>query len=82
LALSEHKWRHQDALIEALAGTAKLAVVALTAHKARQAKEQRAAREAWHDNNLVSWHENGAPYTSDQFNWRFSKMTRRAGIGR
>ena len=27
-------------------------------------------------------HENGAPYTSDQLNWRFSKMTRRAGIGR
>ncbi|HEY2640690.1 MAG TPA: tyrosine-type recombinase/integrase [Streptosporangiaceae bacterium] len=27
-------------------------------------------------------HENGAPYTSDQLNWRFSKMTRKAGIGR
>ena len=26
-------------------------------------------------------HENGDPYTSDQLNWRFSKMTRRAGIG-
>jgi integrase len=35
-----------------------------------------------HDNNLVFCHENGAPYTSDQLNWRFSKMTRRAGIGR
>ena len=60
----------------------KRAIVALTAHKTRQAKEQRAARGAWHDNNLVFCHENGAPYTSDQLNWRFSKMTRRAGIGR
>ena len=24
----------------------------------------------------------GLPYTSDQLNWRVSKMTRRAGIGR
>ena len=60
----------------------KRAIAALTAHKARQAQERRAAGEAWHDNNLVFCHENGAPYTSDQLNWRFSKMTRRAGIGR
>jgi integrase len=60
----------------------KRAVVALTAHQARQVQERRAAGEAWHDNNLVFCHENGAPYTSDQLNWRFSKMTRRAGIGR
>ena len=60
----------------------KRAVVALTAHKARQVQEGRAAGEAWQDNNLVFCHENGAPYTSDQLNWRFSKMTRRAGIGR
>jgi integrase len=33
-------------------------------------------------NNLVFCHENGDPYTSDQLNWRFSKMTRKAGIGR
>jgi integrase len=59
----------------------KRAVVALTAHKARQAQERRAAGEAWHDNNLVFCHENGDAYTSDQLNWRFSKMTRRAGIG-
>jgi hypothetical protein len=37
---------------------------------------------AWHDNDLVFCHENGDPYTSDQLNWRFSKMTRKAGIGR
>ena len=60
----------------------KRAVVALTAHKARHAKERAAAGEAWHDNNLVFCHENGDPYMSDQLNWRFGKMTRRAGIGR
>jgi integrase len=60
----------------------KRAVIALTAHQPRQAQERRAAGEAWHDNNLVFCHENGAPYTSDQLNWRFSKVTRRAGIGR
>jgi integrase len=60
----------------------KRAVAALTVHKARQAKERREAGEAWQDNDLVFCHENGAPYTSDQLNWRFSKMTRRAGIGR
>jgi len=60
----------------------KRAVVALTGRKARQAKERQAAREAWHDNNLVFCHENGNAYTSDQLNWRFGKMTRRAGIGR
>jgi len=58
------------------------ATAALTVHKARQANERRAADDAWHDNDLVFCHENGAPYTSDQLNWRFSKMTRRAGIGR
>jgi integrase len=30
---------------------------------------------------LVFCHENGEPYTSDALNWRFSKMTKRAGIG-
>ena len=58
------------------------ATAALTVHKARQANERRAADDAWHDNDLVFCHENGAPYTSDQLNWRFSKMTRKAGIGR
>jgi hypothetical protein len=28
----------------------------------------------------VFCHENGDAYTSDQLNWRFSKMTRKAGI--
>jgi integrase len=59
----------------------KRAVVALKAHKARQGHERQNAGEAWHDNDLVSCHENGDPYTSDSLNWRFGKMTRKAGIG-
>jgi integrase len=60
----------------------KRAIAALTVHQARQANERWAAGGAWHDNDLVFCHENGDPYTSDQLNWRFSKMTRKAGIGR
>jgi integrase len=60
----------------------KRAIAALTVHKARQANERQAGGGAWHDNDLVFCHENGDPYTSDQLNWRFSKMTRKAGIGR
>jgi site-specific recombinase XerC len=59
----------------------KRAISALTAHKKRQAREREQADEAWHDNNLVFCHENGDAYTSDALNWRFGKMTRRAGIG-
>jgi integrase len=55
----------------------KRAIAALTVHRARQANERRAAGDAWHDNNLVFCHENGASYTCGQLNWRFSKMTRR-----
>jgi integrase len=50
-------------------------------HQAGQAKERRATGEAWHDNNFVFCRENGDAYTSDALNWRFSKITRRAGIG-
>ena len=57
------------------------AIAALTVHKQQQHNERRAVGEAWHDHNLVFCRENGAPYTSDQLNWRFSNMTRRAGIG-
>jgi integrase len=59
----------------------KRAIVALKAHKTRQEGERREAGEAWHANNLVFCHENGTTYTSDALNWRFSKMTRKAGIG-
>jgi integrase len=59
----------------------KRAIVALKAHKARQDRERREAGEAWHANNLVFCHENGDAFTADALNWRFSKMTRKAGIG-
>lgn len=59
----------------------KRAIVALKAHKVRQDKEHREAGEAWHANNLVFCQENGTMFTSDALNWRFSKMTRKAGIG-
>jgi len=59
----------------------KRATTALQAHKKRQAAERLAAGEAWQDNNLVFCHEDGRMYSSRSLNWRFSKMTRRAGIG-
>jgi hypothetical protein len=43
--------------------------------------ERLAAGAAWHDNNLVFCHEDGRMYSKDALHWRFSKMTRRAGIG-
>jgi integrase len=57
------------------------AIAALTAHRRRQAAERLAAGAAWPDMNLVFCHEDGSMYTSDALNWRFAKMTRRAGIG-
>ena len=59
----------------------KRAIAALKAHKTRQARERREAVEAWQPNNLVFCHANGAAYTSEGLNWRFSRMTRKAGIG-
>jgi len=59
----------------------KRAIAALRAHKKRQAAERLATGAAWQDNNLVFCHEDGRMYTSDALNWRFSKMTKRAGIG-
>jgi integrase len=59
----------------------KRALTALKAHKRRQAAERLAAGDAWQDNNLVFCHEDGTMYTRDALNWRFSKVTRRAGIG-
>jgi len=57
------------------------AIAALTAHRRRQAAERLAAGAAWHDNNLVFCHEDGRMYSSKALNWRFSKMTQRAGTG-
>ena len=59
----------------------KRAIDALQAHRKRQDAERRAAGEAWQDTDLVFCHEDGRQYSSDALNWRFSKMTRRAGIG-
>ena len=59
----------------------KRALVALRAHRRRQGAECEAAGEAYHDNNLVFCHEDGTMYTRDALNWRFGKVTRRAGIG-
>jgi integrase len=59
----------------------KRAVASLRAHRKRQAAERLAAGVAWEDNNLVFCREDGRMYTSDALNWRFGRMTRRAGIG-
>ena len=56
-------------------------MTAQVAHRRRQAAERLAAGAAWHDNNLIFCHEDGRMYTSDALNWRFSKMTRWAGLG-
>jgi hypothetical protein len=39
------------------------------------------AGAAWHSKDLVFCHVDGTMYTSDALNWRFSKMTKKAGIG-
>jgi len=57
------------------------AIAALGVHRRRQAAERRAAGEDWQDNNLVFCHPDGRPYTRDDLNWRFAKVTRRAGLG-
>ena len=59
----------------------KRAITALTAHKAMQDRERREAGKVWQDLNLVFCHEDGSMYTSRGLNWRFSKMTKKAGIG-
>jgi integrase len=40
------------------------------------------ATEAWHDNNLVSRHENGDPYTARPIQLAVQQDDPRAGIGR
>jgi site-specific recombinase XerC len=57
------------------------AAEALRDHQKRQAAEQHAAGDAWRQANLVFCHQDGRPYSRDGLNWRFGKMTRRAGIG-
>jgi integrase len=59
----------------------KRVITALQQHRKRQAIERLAADAVWQDNDLVFCHEDGRMYTSDALNWRFGKMTKRAGIG-
>jgi integrase len=59
----------------------KRAIGALTVHRKHQAAERLAAGEDWQDDNLVFCHPDGRRYTRDDLNWRFSKVTRRAGLG-
>jgi integrase len=49
--------------------------------QAMQERDRREAGKAWQDLNLVFCHQDGSMYTSEALNWRFSKMTRKAGIG-
>jgi integrase len=59
----------------------KRARAALESHRKRQEAERRTAGKDWHDNNLVFCHPDGRQYTRDDLNWRFAKVTRRAGLG-
>jgi integrase len=59
----------------------KRAIVALEAHKARQEDERAEAKTLWQDNDLVFCHEDGTLYSRWALNYRFGKMTERAGIG-
>jgi len=59
----------------------KRAIAALKAHRKRQAAERLAAGERWQENNLVFCHEDGRQFTKEALNHRFSKITRRAGLG-
>jgi len=57
------------------------AVEALRRHKKRQAAERLKVGALYHDTGLVFCYEDGQPYSRWALNWRFSKMTQRAGIG-
>jgi len=57
------------------------AITALKAHQTMQDREREAAGGRWQGTNLVFCREDGSMYTADALNWRFGKMTRKAGIG-
>ena len=46
-----------------------------------QDREREVPGKSWQEINLVLCHENGAMYSSEGLDWRFSRMTRKAGIG-
>jgi integrase len=56
-------------------------ITALTAHRALQDRERNAAGKSWQQTNLVFCHQDGSMYNSRALNYRFGKMTRKAGIG-
>jgi integrase len=60
---------------------AKLAVTALSAHKARQAAERLAAGEMWREHDLVFCQEDGSGLSADQVCNEFQKITKAAGLG-
>jgi integrase len=57
------------------------AIRALETQKALQDREREAAGESWQKTNLVFCHEDGSMYSSRALNHRFSRMTKKAGIG-
>ena len=59
----------------------KRAITALKAHKAAAGPRARGGGRSWQGTNLVFCHEDGSMYSADALNWRFGKMTRKAGIG-
>jgi integrase len=59
----------------------KRAIAALCDRQKALAAERVTAGEDWEDNGLVFSHPDGRQYTRDDLNWRFSKMTSRAGLG-
>ena len=57
------------------------AVEALKQHKKRQAAERLKVGVLYHDAGLVFCYEDGRMFSRWALNWRFSKVTQRAGIG-
>jgi hypothetical protein len=82
-----HDWRsasksgHQDPQSKRSLTLPKRAINALRPHRQMQDRERAADGESWQGTNLVFCHEDGSMHSSDALNRRFSKMTRRAGIG-
>ena len=59
----------------------KRAVESLKQHKKRQAAERLKAGALYHETGLVFCYEDGRMFSRWALNWRFSKVTQRAGIG-
>jgi hypothetical protein len=81
VAFGEPDRGRQDAEVQAPLILPRRATAALVARWKRQAAERLAAGSAWQGSNLVFRHEDGRMYSKDALNWRFGKMTRRAGTG-